>query len=502
MGAAAAPCSAAGAGYGIATPPSIEDWGAPLGEPGALVAARRLTAAADSALIASMEPEAAPAQPAPPVVEQQPVAAPAPRSPSATLARSHGNAAIGRMAGAAGAPISPGVARALAPHTGNAVLARMLQGQRAIARDNGAPAPPAPAGGQQAAAPAGAPPRLGLPGAFPISLPAGPGQIASTNTNRVIKAASKSISIPIPIPRPLVAEVGGVISGAARYYGGISLRWDRPAAPVTDPMSVTDTVKVENGKLGATGAVAGGVFGKIGVDAKLAKAMATAQGTLKAEGTGDFNASGSVTRNGVNGQWTGGIQWSLTATGTLTAAATGYFEWRVLWFEGREQIFKLESFPLGTITARLGGEMKPDGSITCPTRDFDITLGSAPKPAESQRRTAPAGGQPAQVAPKRLAADAPPPDEPPPGANRLARSPDAPGGAPAPADQGAPAAAPGAPGAPAPAPAGPAAAPGQQQPRPPAEVAGGAEEANRIPGGMDAGASSFVPAEEPEAVEP
>ncbi len=109
-----------------------------------------------------------------------------------------------------------------------------------------------------------------------------------------------------------------------------------------------------------------------------------------------------MTRNGVNGQWTGGIKWDLTATGVLTAAASGYFEWKVLWFEGREEIFKLESFPLGTITVKLGGELKPNGDVTCPTRDFDIVLGSPPEARKvAEKRTAPAGGGQAQVAPKR-----------------------------------------------------------------------------------------------------
>ena len=441
-----------------------------------------------------MEPEAAPVPQAAPVVETQPVASPAPPAQAAVLSGAHGNAAVARMAGAAGTALSPGTVRALAPHTGNAAIARMLQAQRGVARDGATAAPPAPAA---APAPPGAPPKLAMPGGIPMSLPAGPGQVASTSFDKVVKAADKKVGIKIPIPPPLSAEVGGVVSGLARFAGGVGLRWDRPEAPVTDPMSVNDTVKVQNGRLGATGTVAGGVFGRIGVDVAVAKAYATAQGTVKAAGTGNLTASGEVTRNGVNGQWTGGIKWDLTATGVLTAAASGYFEWKVLWFEGREEIFKLESFPLGTITVKLGGELKPNGDVTCPTRDFDIVLGSPPEARKvAEKRTAPAGGGQAQVAPKRMSADVPPPPEDPkPGANRLARSPDdQPGGQAAP-------------------PAGPAAAPGAatvapapggqpQQQRPPEEIAGGSAEAAALPGGAGGGASAFVAAEEPDAVEP
>ena len=195
-----------------------------------------------------------------------------------------GNAAVARMAGADGTAVSPAMVRALAPQAGNAAIARMLARRRAVARDNGGAAP---AGGgaapaAPAAAPAGAPPALRMPGGIPMALPAGPGQVASTSSNKVVKAADKKVGMRVPIPPPLAAEVGGVISGLARFKGGVGLRWDRPAAPVTDPMSVTDTVKVENGTLGATGTVAGGVFGRIGVDVAIAKAFATAQGTVKA----------------------------------------------------------------------------------------------------------------------------------------------------------------------------------------------------------------------------
>jgi hypothetical protein len=155
------------------------------------------------------------------------------------------------------------------------------------------------------------------------------------------------------------------------------------------------------------------VFGRIGVDALLARAFATASGTLNATGTGSLNASGEVTRNGVNGQWTGGIKWELNATGSLTAAARGYFEWRVLWFKGREEIFKLESFPLGTITVKLGGELKPNGDVTCPTKDFSIELGSPP-PAKkvASKATEPAGSAARSVARYSVPGD-PPPDGPP-----------------------------------------------------------------------------------------
>ena len=181
----------------------------------------------------------------------------------------------------------------------------------------------------------------------------------------------------------------------------------------------------------------------------------------------------------------------------LTAAASGYFEWRVLWFEGREEIFKLESFPLGTITVRLGGELKANGDVTCPTRDFDIVLGSPP-PAQkvSEKRVAPAGGQPARVAPKRASADVPP-EDPKPGAGILARVPDDdPAGAQPPAAAPAPAAPAGA------APPGGAPPAGGQPQRPPEEIAGGAAEAGQIPGGAGGGAAAFVPSEEPEAAEP
>ena len=441
-----------------------------------------------------MEPEAVPAPQTAPAAETKPVAAPAPRTPAVALSGAHGNAAVARMAGGAGTALSPGTVRALAPRTGNAVIARLLQAQqRGVARAGETAAPPAPAAATPA--PPGAPPRLAMPGGIPMALPAGPGQLASTSFDKVVKAADKKVGLKIPIPPPLSAEVGGVVSGLARFAGGVGLRWDRPAAPVTDPLAVTDTVKVENGRLGATGTVSGGVFGRIGVDAAIARAHATAQGTVKASGTGTLNASGEVTRNGVNGAWTGGIKWDLAATGTLTAAASGYFEWKVLWFEGREEIFKVESFPLGTITVKLGGELKPNGDVTCPTRDFDIVLGSPPEARKvAERRTAPAGGGQPQVAPKRLSADAPPPDDPPPGAKRLARSPD---------DQPGAAAAPPAP-TPAPAGAGsvaPAPGAGQQQ-RSPAEIAGGTAEANALPPGAEGGASAFVPSEEPDAAEP
>jgi hypothetical protein len=360
-----------------------------------------------------LESEGTQAAPKAPDVERQAIPAPVAPALAAPIATGAfgGNAAMASMAGGSlgAGSLSPGVVRALAPHTGNAAIARMLRGTPSVARDNGSSSS-TPGGGTQA--PAGAPPKLSLPGNVPVQLPAGPGEIVSKSFDKTVKAGEKTVSLRVPIPPPLAAEVGGTISGLARFAGGFAVRWDRPQSDVTDPLAVTDTVKVENARLGATGTVAGGVFGRIGVDVLLARAFATAQGTLNASGTGELNASGELTRNGVDNQWTGGIRWNLNATGTLTAAARGYFEWRVLWFKGREEIFKLESFPLGTITVKLGGELKPNGDVTCPTKDFDIQLGSPP-PAKkvSSKATEPTGSAARTVA--RLAAGDPPPDEPP-----------------------------------------------------------------------------------------
>ena len=217
----------------------------------------------------------------------------------------------------------------------------------------------------------------------------------------------------VPIPPPLAAEVGGVISGLARFEGGVGLRWDRPEAPVTDPMSVNDTVKVENGRSARPAPSPAACSAGSASTSRSRRRTPPRRARSRRPARGTLNASGEVTRNGVNGQWTGGIKWDLQATGTLTAAASGYFEWKVLWFEGREEIFKLESFPLGTITVRLGGELKAERRRHVPDARLRHRARQPARGAQGrERRTAPAGGGQPQVAPKRMSADVPPPEDP------------------------------------------------------------------------------------------
>ena len=194
----------------------------------------------------------------------------------------------------------------------------------------------------------------------------------------------------------------------------------------------------------------------------------SASGTLAATATGSLAVNGTVTRDGAQGQWTGDLGWQLSATGSLTAAAVASFEWNLLWLEGHRELFRLESFPLATITVTLGGRLKPDGTVVTTERDFKLETGAAAPARKISSTPAPGGGQAAQVAPKRRDAGAPPED---PG-SVLARTPD---------DQAAAA------------PAAPATAAPQQ--RPPHAIAG-------PPAGGDVAVSELVPGPEPEGVEP
>lgn len=422
-----------------------------------------------------MDQESASAQPAAaPVVEPQPAAVPLTPVPV-----THGNAAVARMATTPGAPLSPGTVQAIAPHSGNAAIARMI-----VARE---PAPAAPP--TQAATPkAPTPPKLALPGNQGLSIPA-VNESVQTGVGQTVKSKKENFGVPIQLG-PVFGEVGGTLQGQAAYKGNVGLKWTRSGTAVTDPLAATDTIAPVSGSgLTANGSVAGGLYAKLGLGTKVLNAAIRAEGTVKAEANGSFSLGGSVTRQPNATNWGGALTWEINASGTLTANAAAYFEWHVFWFGGSQELFKLRSFPLAALTVSLGGTLTPDGKVSVGKSSFSLSRKTAPKPQGTPVGGAP-GGAP-QVARRPLDAALPPAD-PRTGGNVLARAPDEQA-----ADGAQPAAAPDVPAAaapaPAPDPAAPAPAAGSQS-RSPEEIAGG-------PGGGEM-TSQIVPSEEPEGVDP
>lgn len=370
-----------------------------------------------------MERESPSAQPAAPLV--QPPTAAAPRPP------------------------------ALAAH-GNAAVARAI-----VARDPAPGTAPGTAPAQAGTPPTPEAPRLSLPGSQGLNVPKAPGELAQTKVGKTIKAINQGFGVPVQIG-PLFGEVGGSVVGQAGYNGDFEMRWDRPPAAVTDPLAVKDTLSITKGHLEGKGSVSGGLYAKIGLGTKLANATVGAEGTVKADAAGALDVTGSLTREGAQTRWSGELAWNLHAGGTLTANAAAYFEWNLLWFGGRKDLFRLRSYPLATINVNLGGKITPDGGIVTSKRTFDLTALKAP-PAQRVGGSGGGGGQ-KQVARMSLAAGVPP-EEPRPGASVLARLPDEQDGGAEPAEDAVP-----------------------------EEAAGGSGGGERV--------SPLIPSEDPEGVEP
>ena len=80
--------------------------------------------------------------------------------------------------------------------------------------------------------------------------------------------------------------------------------------------------------------------------------------------------------------------------GTLTAAASGYFSWQVLWFDGRFGEFKISEWKLGDASIKLKGWADLQGGSDIKLIP-DFSPPQQPKVESRMERRAPQQGQPA-----------------------------------------------------------------------------------------------------------
>jgi hypothetical protein len=373
-------------------------------------------------------------------------------------------AAVAQPAGAGPAPLAP--LSAIASGMGNAAFTRSLGGAPILARDT-------PGGGASTADgpsstipddPAGTILRIGDNALSEQIAPKKP--ITKSLQSKFNWSAPAALGqLEFNIVPGFFAHFGVTASVAAATNASISLNLDRNeegAQKYIDAVSVTANAN-------ANALLNGGMKAGLGVGFKGLNVTANASGSLKLDAKGSFTVKGTVKRTGGAGNWTqwgGGLDVDGELTGNLTAAASGYFQWQVLWWDGKFGEFKIKEWQLGKGSIKVKGTANLDGKSDIkltpsfsgfqkPNVETKGQLSPPPKPATGQkvatkRFDLPSGGDEpprrglaafeAMVA-REGSAEPAPQAEPAPATAAEAGAP-APGGATAPGDAASPAAAP------------------------------------------------------------
>ncbi len=152
-----------------------------------------------------------------------------------------------------------------------------------------------------------------------------------------------------------------------------------------------------SGSVAANGLLVGSLSAGLGVGIPGANVTAHASGSLRLQATGSAGVNGSLRRTGGAGSWSGWagkINVDGELKGTLTAAASGYFQWQVLWFDGRFGEFKISEWKLGEAGIKVKGWADLAGGSDIKLIP-DFSPPQQPKVEKRMEQRAPQQGQPA-----------------------------------------------------------------------------------------------------------
>jgi hypothetical protein len=330
-----------------------------------------------------------------------PVAAPAPAGPGSigAFASGMGNASFARSLGGGGNVVArmPAAGAAAPPADGvTAALARSVQ-QRRVARD-GAP------GGTGAGASTTDGPSSAIPddpagialrmGDQAISDHLAPDKPYSKEwTTKFAAGSPQMLSLQTHLFPGVFVHFNAGVSVAAGARANVNLALTRAQDAGT---TYVDSVK-GSGSVAANGLLVGSLSAGLGVGIPGANVKAHASGSLRLSGSGSATVGGTMRRTGGAGSWSGwagrmNIDGDLK--GSLTAAASGYFSWQVLWFDGRFGEFRISEWKLGDASIKLKGWADLQGGSDIKLIP-DFSPPQQPKVESRIERRAPQQGQPA-----------------------------------------------------------------------------------------------------------
>jgi hypothetical protein len=317
-------------------------------------------------------PEAAPveAAAAPPQAVSA-VAAPMSAPMGAQLARSAsamGNHAFGRWAQTAGAAGDP--MPSLSAHSAwGPVLARDPEGGGGTAT---APAPSSSsATGAQASPDDDTEEPIDVKGLqFGKSLldtiiPASGGDMTkSFNTHLGKKADFPGIGLQVPLFPGVFVSFGAAGAMSAKADASLTLTGTNVLHAASGRAKKQEVTASGSGS--AAGTIAGSLAAGLHVGVQgLANVGAVAQGTLVFQAQGDASFAGSIRRFKKKGEatwlpWSGELTFDADIQGSLIAAASGYFEYQLLWiFEDKFGQFKIGEWTLADAGLHVKGSLKP-----------------------------------------------------------------------------------------------------------------------------------------------
>ena len=308
-----------------------------------------------------------------------------------------GNASFARSVGGADTLArSPAAGAATPPADGvTAALARSVQQRRVAATARpAAPAPaPRPPTGRRARSPTTRGHRAadGRPG---DQRPPRARQALQQGMDDEVRGGLAADAL-APDP-PLPGRLRPLQRGRERRGGRAGEREPRAHARKDAGTTYVDSVK-GSGSVAANGLLVGSLSAGLGVGIPGANVKAHASGSLRLSGSGSATVDGTMRRTGGAGSWSG---WAGRMTidgdlkGSLTAAASGYFSWQVLWFDGRFGEFKISEWKLGDASIKLKGWADLQGGSDIKLIP-DFSPPQQPKVESRIERRAPQQGQPA-----------------------------------------------------------------------------------------------------------
>ncbi len=179
-----------------------------------------------------------------------------------------------------------------------------------------------------------------------------PGQPVSKEIGAKFKASTpKSLGrIDVPLVPGFFAHFGVTASVAAAAGARVNLGLSRSE----QGDGYADTVTV-NGSANANGLLFGSMSAGLGVGFRGLNVTAHASGSLRLDAKGTANLSGEIKRASASAPWAGRIDVDGELRGSLTAAASGYFQWQVLWWDGRFGEFRIKEWRLGEAAIKVKG---------------------------------------------------------------------------------------------------------------------------------------------------
>jgi hypothetical protein len=333
-----------------------------------------------------------------------PIAAPASGGSLGSFASGMGNASFARSLGGTAAPGAGGtVARTPLPGAGSisqdavtAQLARSVQ-QRRVARD---PAPAATNAGASTSDgpssaipsdPAGIALRMGDQAVSDHLLPDKP--YSKELVTKFAAGSPQMLRLQTHLFPGVFVHFNAGVSVAAGARAKVNLGLTRAQDAGT---RYVDSVTA-SGSVAANGLLVGSLSAGLGVGIPGANVTAHASGSLRLQASGSAGVNGTVRRTGGAGSWSGWagkINVDGELKGTLTAAASGYFQWQVLWFDGRFGEFRISEWKLGEAGIKVKGWADLAGGSDIRLLP-DFSPPQQPKVQTRMERRAPQQGQPA-----------------------------------------------------------------------------------------------------------